>query len=74
MDSQSDYGPGGTLIFPYIGSGHFFGFKFFILIFFGVFRKINIFWGMKILWIFFWGHHKIGLYLGVISMHFRVFS
>ena len=33
---------------------------------------------MKILWIcfvFFWGgggHHKIGLYLGVISMHFRV--
>ena len=21
----------------------------------------------------FWGHHKIGLYLGVISMHFRVF-
>ena len=28
---------------------------------------------MKILWIFFGGHHKIGLYLGVISMHFRVF-
>ena len=28
---------------------------------------------MKNLWIFFWGHHKIGLYLGVISMHFRVF-
>ena len=25
---------------------------------------MNIFWGMKILWIFFWGHHKIGLYLG----------
>ena len=22
----------------------------------------------------FWGHHKIGLYLGVISMHFMVFS
>ena len=22
----------------------------------------------------FWGHHKIGLYLGVISMDFRVFS
>ena len=41
---------------------------------FGVFRKINIFWGMKILWIFFGGHHKIGLYLCVISMHFRVFS
>ena len=28
---------------------------------------------MKILWIFLGGHHKIGLYLGVISMHFRVF-
>ena len=40
----------------------------------GVFRKINIFWGMKILWIFFGGHHKIRLYLGVISMHFREFS
>ena len=36
--------------------------------------NINIFWGMKILWIFFGGHHKIGLYLEVISMHFRVFS
>ena len=29
---------------------------------------------MKILWIFFGDHHKIGLYLEVISMHFRVFS
>ena len=28
---------------------------------------------MKTLWIFL-GHHKIGLYLGVISMHFRVSS
>ena len=28
---------------------------------------------MKILWIFFWGHHKIGLYIGVISMHFKSF-
>ena len=35
---------------------------------------MNIFWGMKILWIFFGDRHKIGLYLGVISMHFRVFS
>ena len=25
-------------------------------------------------WMFFGGHHKIGLYLGVISMQFRVFS
>ena len=30
--------------------------------------------GMTILWIFFWGHHKIGLCLGVLSMRFRVFS
>ena len=29
---------------------------------------------MKTLWIFLGGHHKIGLYLGIISMHFRVFS
>ena len=29
---------------------------------------------MKILWIFLGGHHEIGLYLVVISMHFRVFS
>ena len=34
---------------------------------------MNIFGGMKILWIFFGCHHKIGLVLGVISMHFRVF-
>ena len=42
--------------------------------FWGVFRKLNIFKDMKILWIFFGGHHKIGLYLEVISMHFWVFS
>ena len=55
---------------------------------FGGFQKNNFFFffflgggGIKILWIFFFGggggwggHHKIGLYLGVISMHFRVFS
>ena len=29
---------------------------------------------MKILWIFFQGHHKIGLYFVVISMHFMFFS
>ena len=34
---------------------------------------MNTFLDMKILWIFFGGHHKIGLYLGVISMHFRSF-
>ena len=25
---------------------------------------MNIFWGAKILWILFWGHHKIRLYFG----------
>ena len=40
----------------------------------GCFQKNKYFWGMKILWIFFGGHHNIGLYLGVISMHFRDFS
>ena len=35
---------------------------------------MNIFWGMKILWIFLWGHCKIGLVLGVISMYLGVFS
>ena len=46
-----------------------------ISIFFEVFRKINI---EDFVDIFFFlgggGHHKIGLYLGVISMQLRVFS
>ena len=39
-------------------------------------EKINIFCGMKILWIFLGDHHKTGLVLGVIStcLHIRVFS
>ena len=41
-------------------------------VFFG-FQKNEYFFGMKILWIFFGDHHKIRLYLGVISMHFWVF-
>ena len=56
----------------YVGSGHCFGFKILNFSIFGGFRKkIG---GMKILWIFFGGHHETGLYLGVISMYFRVFS
>ena len=38
---------------------------------------MNIFWSVevwKIVWIFLGGHNKIDLYLGVISMNFRVFS
>ena len=33
--------------------------------FFLVFRKMNIFLAMKILWIFFLGHPKVGLVLAV---------
>ena len=58
-------GGGGTMIFhTYGGSGHFLGSQFRISIFLGVFRKMNIFWGMTILWIFFGGSSQIGLYLG----------
>ena len=71
-----------TLIFlhTYFGSSHFLrGVQNFEVQYLGGgggggLRKINVFWGIKILWIFFRGHHKIGLYLVVISMHFRVFS
>ena len=65
---------GYSLIFPYIRRlGSFFWVQNFEFQYFGGFSEKKIFWGMKILWIFFWGHHKIGLYLGVISMHFWVF-
>ena len=33
---------------------------------------MNIFLGMKILWIFLWGYPKIGLVLGVISMYLHI--
>ena len=53
--------PRGTLIFLYMRKlGLFFGgFKILNFNIFGVSEKANIFWGMKILWIFFLGHHKI---------------
>ena len=69
-------GAWGTLIFSYIrrlGSflwGQNFEFQYF---FFG-FQKNKYFFGCDDFVDIFWGHHKIGLYLGVISMHFRVFS
>ena len=65
----------------------FWGFKIlnFNIYFFYLFIYFFFFWGggggqkngdMKILWIFCGGggHHKIGLYLGVISMHLSVIS
>ena len=36
---------------------------------------MKIVWGLKIVWTFFLGgggHHKIGLVLGAISMHFSI--
>ena len=67
-------GGGGTLIFSYIRRlGSFFGgFKILNFNIFWVFRKMNIFLGRKILWIFFGGHNKIELYLGVISSRYRM--
>ena len=63
------------LLLTYVGSGHFWGLKILNFSILEVFRKMSIFCGMKILWIFFFlggggGYHKVGLYLGVISMHF----
>ena len=65
---------GGTLIFrTYVGSVRFLGVQNFEFQYFWGVQKNEYFLGMTILWIFIWGHHKIGLYLGVISMHFRGF-
>ena len=64
-------GEGGTLIFLYIHRlGSFFlvqNFEF--QYFWGFSERKKIFGG-----IFFGGHYKIGLYLVVIAMYFRVFS
>ena len=54
-------------VHTYVGSGHFWDSKFWFQSFWG-FSEKWIFWGIL------GGHHKIGLYSGVISMHFRVFS
>ena len=40
------------------------GFKILNFNIFGGFQKNEYFLGMMILWIFFWGHHKIGLVFG----------
>ena len=39
---------------------------------FGGFQRNKYFLGYEDFVDIFWGHHKIGLYFGVISMHFRV--
>ena len=66
---------GGTLIFSYFHRlGSFFGGQNFVFKYFWGFSEKEYLWGMKILWISFWGHHKIGLYLGGHFYAFRVFS
>ena len=67
---------GGTLTFfyMYVGSGYFLGFKILNFNILGFSKKI-IFLGYEdFVDIFLGCHHIIGLYLVVISMHFRVFS
>ena len=68
------HGGGGTLIFSHIRRlGLFFGFKILNFNNYWVFRKMNIFLDMKILWIFFGGSSRNWASLRVISMHFRGF-
>ena len=70
-------GGGGGCIFSYIQVrrlGPFSGVQNFEFQYFWRFQKNEYFWGMKILCIFYCGHHKIGLYLGVISMYLWFFS
>ena len=50
----------GTPIFSYAHRlRSFFGVKILNFNIFGGFQIVNTFAGMEILWIFFWGHHKI---------------
>ena len=64
-----DRAQGGTLIFSYIRRlGSFFLVQNFEFHYFFDFQKNEYFLGMNILWIFLRGHHKIGLYLRVISI------
>ena len=68
-------GGGGTLIFSYIRrlGSLFWAQNFEFHYFWGFPAKMNIILGIKILWIFFGGCSQKSDYLGVISMHFRVF-
>ena len=78
LTHASGVGGGGTLIFSFIRRlvliFFFFRFLFFFCFFWGGGQKNEKKnWGLTILWIFF-GSSQIGLYLGVISMHLRIFS
>ena len=67
----------------YVGSDHFLGskfeFQYFFYLFFFFFwggggQRKEYFLGYEDFVDIVWGHHKIGLYSGVIFMHFGVFS
>ena len=50
-----------TYIYTYVGLGQFLGFKILNFNILGGFqKKVNIFWGMKIVWIFFGVITKLG--------------
>ena len=49
------------------------GFKILNFNIFGVFRKNEYFWRHEDFLDIFVGHYQIGLFLGVISLHYRVF-
>ena len=75
MTLQAPRGGGYSDIFhTYVGSGHFLGFKILNFIICLGFQKKYIFLGYEYFVHIFCGHHKIGLYLGDIAMHFRVFA
>ena len=74
---NKEMGPQGeTLIFSYIHrlGSFFWSSKFLNFNIFGGFQKNKYFWGYEDFIDILGGHHKIGLYLEVISMHLRVFS
>ena len=60
------------LTLPWLGV--FWGVQNFEFQYFWGFQKTDYFGGYEDFVDIFWGHHKIGLYLEVISIHFRVFS
>ena len=57
-----------------VGSGHFWRVQNFEFQYFWGFSENENFWGYEDFVDIFWDHHAIGLYLGVNSMHFGVFS
>ena len=72
---RGSHSQGGALQFLYIRRlGLFFRFKILNFSIFGGFQKNEYFFGYEDFVEIFWGHHKIDLYLGVITMHFRAFS